>query len=156
DETFIGLVELMLRLNNQEEVVSGLRQQAVSHGTRQDQVVARLEIQGAEVGFDLAAATVNKEELVAIGVAVVERHRLRTPGHVKRDVVVAEKGGGHALGIVEVARLNAVKVEEVRPELAFETDPSGGRVRVVKVRALAVETFASVLLFVSAGGDAHM
>src|SRR5713226_9305499 len=32
----------------------------------------------------------------------------------------------------------------MRPELTFETNPTGRRVRVIKVRRLAIETFAAV------------
>ena len=46
-----------------------------------------------------------------------------------------------------VGRLELVAIEAVRPQLAFDADPSGRGMRMIQVGALAVESLAPVLLF---------
>src|SRR5579871_1321653 len=92
----------------------------------------------------------HKNQFVAIGVAVVERHRLGSPRNVERDIVISQEGDWHALGIVAIGGRELVQIEQVWPQLAFEAGPSGRRMRVVKVRALAVKPFAPMLFLVGA------
>ncbi len=76
-QAFLRLLELVLGLNDQEEIVASLGDDPVGDGARDIDVIARLEIERAEIGFDLAAPAMDEEQLVAIGVAEVKRHRLR-------------------------------------------------------------------------------
>ena len=127
--------------------------EAVRHGAGDNEVIAGLERQRAEVGFERARAAVDEHQLVAIGIAVVERHGRGAARDVQGYVVVAQEGDREARGVVQVVRLKAVQVEAVRPQRAFEADPAGGRVRMVEMRALAVKAFAPVLFLVSALGQ---
>jgi hypothetical protein len=47
----------------------------------------------------------NKYKLVAVSIAVVERHRFGAAGHKKRHIVVAEEGNRSAVCVVLVAGL---------------------------------------------------
>ena len=152
EQAFLGLLELVLRLHDQEEIVARLRDHAIGDGARDDDVIAGLEIERAEIGFDHAVAAMDEVQLVAIGIAEVERHGLRAARDGQADVVVAEERHGHAFGVGEVGGLQAVEIEAMRAQLAFEADPAGGRMRVVEMRGFAVEAFAAVLLFVGALG----
>ncbi len=44
----------------------------------------------------------------------------------------------------------------MRPQLAFKANPSGGRMRVVKMRGFAVKALAAVLFFEGALGQADV
>ena len=98
----------------------------------------------------------DEDQLVAIGIAVVERHGLRAARNIEFDVVVAQEGDRHAFGVVQIGGREAVQIEEVRAQFAFEADPAGGRMRVIEVRALAVESLAAVLFFVGAFRNADV
>ena len=127
EQALVRLVELRLRLDDQEEVVARLGDDAVRHGAGKHQVVALLEGERTEIGLDRALAAMDEDQLVAIGVAIVERHRLGAPRDVQRDVVVAEKGDGHALRVAGVGRLELVQVEECGRSLPSKRiQPVGG------------------------------
>src|SRR3954453_5231509 len=119
DQALVGLVELGPRLDDQEEIVLRLRKQPVSYGARKDDVVSGLEGQRAEVGLNSPLAAVHEQKLVAVGVPIVKRHRLRAPRNIQPDVVIPEEGHGHAFGIVAIGRRELVEAEKMRAELAF-------------------------------------
>ena len=124
-------------------VVSG--NDAISDRARHVDVVAALKPQRTEIGFDGPLAAMHEDQLVAIRVAIVERHGRGAPRNVQLHVVVAQERDRQPLGIAQIGRLQPVQIEAVRPQLAFETDPAGGRVRVIEMRALAVKALAPVL-----------
>src|SRR5439155_5394587 len=93
---------------------------------------------------------------VAVGVAEVERHGMRAARDRKLHVVIAEEGDGRAAWIGEIRGLEIVQIEAVGAQLAFESDPSGGRMRVVEMRGFSVESFTAVLFFISALREADM
>ena len=77
EQPFFRRAELRARLDDQKEIVIGLRHYPVGNRARHHDVVALLERQRTEIGFDDAGAAMHEDQLVAIGVAVIERHRLR-------------------------------------------------------------------------------
>jgi hypothetical protein len=44
----------------------------------------------------------------------------------------------------------------MRPELSFETNPSGGRMEVIEMGGLAVEALAAMFLFIGSFGQPDM
>src|SRR5512140_2633823 len=76
DQPFVGLLELRFGLDDQEEVVLRFRHNAIGDRTRNIDVVSRLERERPEIRFDNPLAAVDKIQLVAVSVAVVERHWL--------------------------------------------------------------------------------
>ena len=155
-QTFLGLIEFGLRLNDEEEIIAAVGQDAVGDGARDVDIVALFEVQRAEVGFDAAVAAMDEEQFIAVGVAIVERHGFAAAGDEQRDIGVAQEGGGHACGVVEVGGLKQVEIEAVGAEFSLEADPAGGSVGVIEVRRLAEESFAAVLLFEGAFGKTHV
>ena len=55
-----------------------------------------------------------------------------------------------------VPRLQLVEVETMRPQLPFKPSPSGGRMRMIKVRRLSKKSLASMLLFERAFRNANV
>ena len=98
-QAFLRLVEFTLRLHDQEEIVAAARQQAISHRARNVDVVALFEIHGTEVGLEGTFAAMHEYQLVAIGIAVVERHGLGAPRNKERHVVIAQECHGRAVRI---------------------------------------------------------
>ncbi len=129
---------------------------AVSDRAGNIDVVAGFVIKRSEIGFDLALAAMDEVQLVAIGVAEIERHRLRAARDVEPDVAIAEKRDRHAFGVREVGGLELVQIEAVRPELAFKANPAGGRMRVIEMSGFAVESLAPMLFFEGPFGQADV
>src|ERR1700733_8447624 len=98
----------------------------------------------------------DKIQLVAVGVAEVKRHRVASTRYRYPNVVVSKKCGGKAFGVAEIARLDLVQIEAVRPQFAFEANPSSGRMRVVDMRGFAVKTLAAVFFLKGTLGQADM
>ena len=150
---FSGWLNSLFRLNDQKKIVLRPGDDTISDGARNVDVVALFEIERAEIGFDGALAAMDENQLVAVRIAVVERHRLGAARDVQRHIVVPEERHRHALRIALVRRRQLVQIEAMRPELAFEANPAGGRVRVVEVRRLAIEAFAAMLFLEGAIGQ---
>ncbi len=156
EETLFRRVELRARLDNQKEIVGGLGRHPVRYRPRHHHVVALFETERTEIRFDNAGAAMHEDQLVAVRVAVVKRHRLGAPRHVQHHVLVSQHRRGRSFAVAQIRRFHAVQIEAVRPQLAFEPDPAGGRMRVIEVRALAVKSLAPVLFLVGAFRQAHM
>jgi hypothetical protein len=92
-------------------------------------------------------AAMYEDQFVAIRVAVIERHGRGAARHVELDVAVAQERHRQPLRIFQVGRFQPVQIEAMGPQFAFEAHPAGRRVRVIEMRALAVEAFAAVLFF---------
>ena len=156
EQPLLRLLELVLGLDDQEEIVARLGNDPVGDRARDVDVVARLEIERSEIRFDFAAPAMDEVKLVAIRVAEVKGHRVTSTGDRKPDIVVSKKCRGQTFGIVQIAGLELIQIEAVRPQLAFKANPSGGRMGVVKMRGFAVKALAAVFFFESALGQADM
>src|SRR5260221_175163 len=156
NQTLLRLVEFALRFDDQEEVVARLGNNPIGDRTWDHDVVALFEAQRPEIRFDAALAPVDEVQLVAVGVAEVERHGLGAARDVQPDVMIAEKSRWRALGVSEIGWLQVVEIEAMRPELALESDPAGGRMRVVEVRGFSVEALAPVLFLERPIRQPHM
>ena len=155
-QPFLRLLELVLGLNDQEEIVASLGDNPIRNRARDVDVIARLKIERTEIGFDLAASAVDKVQLIAIRVAKVKWHRVRSSRDRQPDVVVPKKRCGKTFGIIQIAGLEQVQIETMRPQLAFKTNPSGGGMRVIKMRGFSVKAFTAMLFFESALRQANM
>src|ERR1700732_97936 len=111
----------------------GAGNDAIRYSSRDIDVIALLEFERTEIRFDGAFAAVNEDQFVAICIPVVERHRLRAPRYVEGHVIISEECHWRAVSLMLVAGRQAVQVEAMRGQLAFEANPSGGRGGVVRV-----------------------
>src|SRR5271166_4526318 len=111
DQPFLGLIELRLRLQNQEKIVARLRNHAIGHRAWNIDVVTLLKWQRTEVGLNRSLPPMDKVQLVAIGVPEIKRHRLGTPGNENLNVIVTDECDRPALRIIEIAGPELVQVE---------------------------------------------
>ena len=100
----LRLIEFRLRLNNQEEIVPSSGNHAIRDRARDVDVVAFFELERPEIGLDGAFAAVYKNQLVAIRVAVIERHRPPAAGNVEGHIRIAQERDRHPGGIVLIRR----------------------------------------------------
>src|SRR5438094_275964 len=63
-QAFGRLLKLRLRLNDQEEIVAGLRPNAVRNSARDHQIVTFLESERTEVGLDGSSTAVDKDQFI--------------------------------------------------------------------------------------------
>src|SRR5580704_1499844 len=111
EQALIGLFEFVFGLNDQEEVVACLGNDAIGNSTRNIDVIARFEVERAEIRFNLAPASMDEIQLVAVGIAEVEGHRLRAARDVETYVTVAEERQGQAFGVGQVGGFELVQIE---------------------------------------------
>ncbi len=104
DESLFRLVEFGFRLNDQEKIIVRPGDDTISDGAWNVDVVALFEIERAEIGFYGSFAAMDEDQLVAVRIAIVERHWLGAPRNVQRYVVVPEERHRHALGITLICR----------------------------------------------------
>ena len=75
----------------------------------------------------------NEDQLVAIRIAEIERHRFGAARQVELDVLVGQKRDRTAFRIVLVGGLELVAIKAVRLQLAFNPSPRGRGMSVIKV-----------------------
>ena len=151
EKSLFGLIEFSLGFDQEKEVFGRVRDDSIGGGAGQDDVVAGLKAEGAEVGLDCARAAVNKEEFVVVGVAVIEGHGQAAARNRDADLGVAKdvRGGTFEVGLVRGSE--EVEIEEVGTKFALEAGPASGWIGVVDVAGFAEEAFAAMLFFVGAG-----
>jgi hypothetical protein len=152
EQPLVGQDELV-PLDEQEEVVGGLRDDPVGGALGHDQVVPGPEPQRAVVGLQGPLAPVDEVDDVAVGVADEERHRLRAARHQHGQVLVGQHHQRVALGVGLVGRGQLVPVEGPGAQRALDLDPGGRRGGPVQVRGPAGERLAAVLLLDGALGQ---
>ena len=130
-QAFLRLVEFGTGLHDQEEIIGGIRQNAVSDGARHDDVIAALERQRAEIGFHGSRAAMYEDQLIAIRVAIVERHGRGAARNIQLYIAIAQERHGLPCGSAKIRGCEPVQVEAMRAELAFEAHPSRGGVGVI-------------------------
>lgn len=103
----LGRGDLAARLDDEEAAFLGVEAHAPGGAVGNDEVVAGIEVEPAELRLQRALALVHEPDLVGLGVAIEKVHALRRARHAEGDVVVAEKGParrdriaavGHAFG----------------------------------------------------------
>jgi len=99
-QALVRLIELAARLHDQEEIIGGFRKNTVRHGPRHDDVIALLKSQGAEIRLYGALAPVHENQLVAIGVAIVEGHRCGAARDVQLQILISQERNRKPLRIV--------------------------------------------------------